>query len=86
MAEAGRGAGVVPQLAISPAGHAALVSIPLHEPRVSRTLGLIHRRGRELNPVARLSYDFLVRETADNRPASVSRCLKTTPPVVGSAI
>ena len=62
MVEAGLGVGVVPQLAMPPAGHAALVSIPLHEPQVSRTLGLIHRRGRELNPVARLFYDLLVRE------------------------
>jgi len=60
MVEAGVGVGVVPQLAMPPKGHTALVSIPLTKPVVSRTIGLIHRRGRALSPVAQLLYDMVV--------------------------
>lgn len=60
MVEAGLGVGVVPQLAMPPVGHTALASVPLADPVVSRTIGLIHRRGRELSPVARLLYDMVV--------------------------
>ncbi|OWT58188.1 LysR family transcriptional regulator [Candidimonas nitroreducens] len=61
MVEAGLGVGVVPRLAMPPVGHTALVSVPLKKPVISRTLGLIHRRNRELGTVARLLYDIIVR-------------------------
>jgi DNA-binding transcriptional LysR family regulator len=59
LVEAGLGVGVVPQLAMPPNNHAALVSIPLVGPTVSRTIGLIQRRGRILSPVAQLLFDLL---------------------------
>ncbi len=58
--EAGLGVGVVPRLAMPRQGHPTLVSVALHEPDVSRTLGLIKRRGRALTPAARYLYDLLV--------------------------
>jgi DNA-binding transcriptional LysR family regulator len=58
--EAGLGVGVVPRLAMPRQGHPTLVSIPLHEPDVARTLGLIKRRGRELTAAARYFYDLLI--------------------------
>ncbi|PLC53252.1 LysR family transcriptional regulator [Pollutimonas nitritireducens] len=61
MVEAGLGIGVVPQLAMPPRGHTALVSVPLRDPVVSRTIGLIHRRGRALSRVAQLLYDMVVK-------------------------
>lgn len=59
MVEAGLGVGVVPRLAMPDDGHGMLVSIPLRDPAVSRTIGLIHPRGKALNPVASLFYDLL---------------------------
>jgi DNA-binding transcriptional LysR family regulator len=61
MVEAGLGIGVVPRLAMPPPGHKSLVGVSLTDPVVRRTLGLIHRRGRPLSPVARLLWDLLVR-------------------------
>lgn len=59
LVEAGLGLGVVPRLAMPPRGHPALVSIALHAPAVSRTLGLIKRRGRALSAAAQLFYDLV---------------------------
>jgi DNA-binding transcriptional LysR family regulator len=59
LVEAGLGLGVVPRLAMPPRGHPSLVSIALHEPQVSRTLGLIKRRGRALTAAAQLFYDLV---------------------------
>lgn len=59
MVEAGLGVGVVPRLAMPDDDHGTLVSVPLRNPAVSRTIGLIHPRGKTLNPVARLFYDLL---------------------------
>jgi hypothetical protein len=43
-----------------PDGHPTLVSVPLVDPAVSRTVGLIHRRGRSLSPAAQELYDQLL--------------------------
>lgn len=59
LVEAGLGLGVVPRLAMPPNGHSALVSVPLCEPEVIRTLGLIKRRGRALTAAAQLLHDLL---------------------------
>lgn len=59
LVEAGLGLGVVPRLAMPPRGHPSLVSIALHAPQVSRTLGLIKRRGRALTAAAQLFYDLV---------------------------
>jgi len=60
MVEAGLGVGVVPRLAMPGEEHASLVSLRLCNPQVTRSLGLIHRRAKELNPVVKLFYDLLV--------------------------
>jgi DNA-binding transcriptional LysR family regulator len=39
--------------------HQTLVSIPLVDPVVERTVGLIRRRGRELSPSARQLYQMI---------------------------
>ena len=57
--EAGIGVGAVPRFAV-PGGHQpGLVSIPLDEPKVTRTIGTIRRRGRPLSPAARAFHDLL---------------------------
>nr|WP_279646574.1 LysR substrate-binding domain-containing protein [Pseudomonas cyclaminis] len=54
------GIGVVPKLAMPAEGHATLTTRPLSQPSVSRTLGLISRRGRALSAVAQLLYDLMM--------------------------
>ncbi|VVQ26524.1 LysR family transcriptional regulator [Pseudomonas fluorescens] len=60
LVEAGLGIGVVPKLAMPADGHPTLVTRPLTDPYISRTLGLISRRGRALSPVAQLLFDLLM--------------------------
>jgi DNA-binding transcriptional LysR family regulator len=66
---AGLGVGVVPRLAMPPRGHSSLVSIPLEGPELTRTIGLIKRRGRELMPAAQLFHDMLLRRSVARREA-----------------
>lgn len=60
--EMGLGVAAVPQLAMPGRNHPTLVSIPLVEPAVTRTLGLIRRRGRHLGPAAQALYALLEEE------------------------
>lgn len=59
LVEAGLGLGVVPRLSMPFKDHPAMVSIPLREPELSRSIGLIRRRGRALTPAAALFSDML---------------------------
>lgn len=52
MVEAGLGVSAVPSLAMPAADHPTLVSVPLIEPVVNRSLGLVRRRGASLSPAA----------------------------------
>ena len=63
--EAGLGVAAVPRLSMPRKGHAALVSVPIVEPAVTRTVGLIKRRARSLSPAAEHLYGML-RAVADN--------------------
>lgn len=59
--EAGVGIGAVPRFALPlTAQPGGLVSIPLHEPTVTRTIGIVTRRGRPLTPAAQIFHDLLV--------------------------
>ena len=53
------GVAVVPRLSMPQGEHATLAMVPLVEPTVDRTVGLIHRRGRELPPMARKLYQLI---------------------------
>ncbi len=77
LVQAGLGIGVVPRMALPPEGHKALTAIPLTEPRVTRTLGLISRRGRALPPAAKLLYDLLVAAKGAGGKATSVRRRKT---------
>lgn len=69
LVEQGLGVAAVPQLAMPGPDHATLVSVPIVEPRVTRTLGLIRRRGRPLGPAARELYDMIAAERRARSPA-----------------
>jgi len=52
LVEAGLGVAVLPKLATPARGHPILRTVPLVEPQVSRTIGLVQRRGATLPPAA----------------------------------
>jgi len=57
--ESGLGVAAVPRLSMPRKGHPLLVSVPIVEPEVTRTVGLIKRRGRSLSPAAEHLYEML---------------------------
>ena len=59
LVEAGLGVAAVPRLALPAEKHASLVAVPLVEPKVTRTLGLIRRQGRALSPAAAELYALM---------------------------
>lgn len=59
LVEAGLGVAVVPSLALPAKDHPVLASIPLEGPVVSRTIGLIRRKGRSLTPAAERLHELL---------------------------
>lgn len=73
--EAGLGVAAVPRLSMPRKGHPALVSIPIVEPEVTRTVGLIKRRGRSLSPAAEHLHAMLrgVAKKIGMRPSRAAR-------------
>lgn len=62
--ESGLGVGVVPKLALPQDKHRSVVSIPLTEPTITRTIGVIRRKGRPLSVAAQHFFDLLVQPAA----------------------
>jgi DNA-binding transcriptional LysR family regulator len=60
---AGLGVAAVPGLAFSRASHPTLVGVPLVNPVITRTLGLISKKGRKLSPAAQALYTMLANST-----------------------
>jgi DNA-binding transcriptional LysR family regulator len=81
LVEAGLGVAAVPQMAMPTGEHPVLRTIPLVEPRVTRTVGLIRRRGRALSPAAAAFYAMVQAERATRARRSPRR----DPAGVGSA-
>lgn len=66
--EAGLGVSIVPEDTVKNEVRAGtLVALSLSDDRLTRPVGIIHRRGRELSPPARAFVDLLVREMGDAR-------------------
>jgi DNA-binding transcriptional LysR family regulator len=59
LVEAGVGIAAVPRLAMPADDHPILVSVPLIDPVITRTVGLIRRRGRVLSAAAQHLYDMI---------------------------
>lgn len=62
MVEAGLGVAAVPRLALPRKKHSTLRGIPLVDPEVSRTLGLLSRKSHPLSPTAKVFYDLIKKE------------------------
>jgi DNA-binding transcriptional LysR family regulator len=60
LVEAGLGISVLPRLATPQSKHPLIVSIPIKEPVVSRTIGIVERRSGRLSPAATRFRDMLV--------------------------
>ena len=75
LVEAGLGIAAVPSLAMPQYAHPLLMSIPLEEPKITRRIGLIKRKGRQLSPEAQQLYDFV----AARRPAPRARRKSAAP-------
>ncbi|HST43916.1 MAG TPA: LysR family transcriptional regulator [Luteimonas sp.] len=58
--EAGVGVGAVPKLALAGGAGAALVGVPLVEPALARSVGIVRRRGRPAGAAAQAFHDALV--------------------------
>lgn len=60
LVEAGLGVAAVPSMAMPQSEHPLLTSVPLVEPVVTRRVGLVHRRGRQMTPAAQEFYRMVV--------------------------
>jgi DNA-binding transcriptional LysR family regulator len=74
LVEAGLGVAAVPSMAMPGKEHPILVSVPLEEPVVKRTVGLIRRRGKTLSPAAQQLFDMFAEvKRGKRRRAPVER-------------
>lgn len=62
LVEAGLGISVLPRLATPQVEHAVIATVPLDAPTVSRTIGLVERRGGRLSPAAIRFREMLTHE------------------------
>lgn len=71
LVEAGLGVAAVPSMAMPQSEHPLLTSVPLVDPVVTRRVGLVRRRGRQLTPAAQEFYSIVVemQRTRRARPA-----------------
>lgn len=70
LVEAGLGVTAVPRLVMPKAGHPTFVAVPLVEPTVTRTLGVIRRRGRSLPPAAQELYALVAAQRSRGKVAT----------------
>ncbi|MDR3472389.1 MAG: LysR family transcriptional regulator [Devosia sp.] len=64
LVERGLGLSVLPRLAMPSDDHPVLMAIPLTDPVVTRTIGIVERRSGRLSPAAQRFRDMLTNETA----------------------
>ena len=64
----GLGVATVPRSAMPPEGHPVLVSLPLNNPEVTRTVGVIRKRGPTLSPLAERFHQLLRKVAEIEKP------------------
>lgn len=79
MVEAGLGLAAVPRMAL-PANHHGVVGVPLKNPAISRSLGLLTRQGAPLRPAAAMFHAHLSEALRGRRPALEGATQPTTRP------
>ena len=70
LVEAGLGISVLPKLATPGADHPIIVTRPIRDPEVSRTIGVVRRRGVKLAPAAERFLEMLLGTWRGPLPAS----------------
>jgi DNA-binding transcriptional LysR family regulator len=60
LVEAGLGVAAVPSMAMPVREHPILTSVPLVDPVVTRRVGIVSRRGRQLTPAAQEFYQTII--------------------------
>jgi len=70
MVEAGLGIAAVPRAAL-PINHPSVIGLPLKNPTISRSLGLLRKQGSALRPAAALFHEFLQEALRKRRLASI---------------
>jgi DNA-binding transcriptional LysR family regulator len=69
LVEAGIGVGVVPRFSVPAGPQARVVGVPLLQPQVVRTIGIIRRRGQPLSAAAQAFHLLLVNASSPGTPA-----------------
>jgi DNA-binding transcriptional LysR family regulator len=69
LVEAGMGVAAVPGLSVPAGREAAIVGVPLVEPGIQRTLGLISKRNHSMAPAARTLFGMLSEALRSQQPA-----------------
>ena len=59
LVERGLGISVLPKLATPPGEHPIIVTKPIHEPEIKRTIGIVERRAGRLSPAGQRFRDML---------------------------
>ena len=67
LVEAGLGISVLPKMATPPGEHPFLITRPIRDPEVSRTIGVVRRRGGSMSPAAATFVDMLIGTWGDPR-------------------
>ena len=60
LVEAGLGISVLPRMATPQGDHPILVTRPIRDPEVSRTIGVVRRRGGSISPAAATFMNMLI--------------------------
>jgi DNA-binding transcriptional LysR family regulator len=72
LVDAGMGVAAVPGLSVLPGKQEGIVGVPLVNPEIKRTLGLICKRGHSMPPAARTLFEMLT-EVLVKQPAAAAR-------------
>lgn len=65
LVERGLAMSVLPRLATPPGDHPTIITRPIGDPEIKRTIGLVERRAGRLSPPARLFRDMLAGQSAE---------------------
>ena len=60
LVEAGLGISVLPRMATPQGDHPFLVTHPIRDPEISRTIGVVRRRGASISPAAATFMNMLI--------------------------
>lgn len=69
--EAGLGMAILPRMATPPGKHPIVTALPLRQPSIRRTIGIVERRDREMSKLAQELRDLFRKHTRSNARSSL---------------